>query len=212
MSAAPRLSRLERLLDGELCLSGSRGYDRATTPKNKTAHQEPAAVAVVESAEDVTACVRSASEIGLRVTMQAIGHGAADTRRDDLRLSAEIVNAPPIYRKECKVTTISTEQDVVTLVNVFTVKPENQQRLVDVLVEATETAMNGLPGYVSANIHRSLDGTRVVNYAQWRSREDFEAMLENPEAAPHMQEAAELAEKYEPYLYEVSFVDEVADA
>ncbi len=107
-------------------------------------------------------------------------------------------------------TTISTEQDVVTLVNVFTVAPEDQQRLVDLLVEATETAMNGLAGYVSANIHKSLDGTKVTNYAQWRSREDYEAIFENPEAAPHMREAAELAEKYEPYLYEVSFVDEVA--
>jgi heme-degrading monooxygenase HmoA len=71
--------------------------------------------------------------------------------------------------------------------------------------------MNKVPGYVSANIHRSLDGTRVVNYAQWRSREDFEAMLRNPEAAPHMREAAEIAERFEPHLYEVSFVDEVPD-
>ena len=108
-------------------------------------------------------------------------------------------------------TTISTERDVVTLFNVFTVKPEEQQRLVDVLAEATESVMKGLPGFVSANLHKSLDGTKVVNYAQWRRREDFEAMLENPEAAPHMREAARIAEKYEPDLYEVSFVDEVLE-
>ena len=36
-------------------------------------------------------------------------------------------------------------------------------------------------------------------------------MLENPEAAPHMREAAQIAEAFEPLLYEVSFVDEVAD-
>ena len=106
-------------------------------------------------------------------------------------------------------TTISTEQDVVTLVNVFTVTPDKQQRLVDVLSEAAAT-MKRIHGYVSSNVHKSLDGTKVVNYVQWESREDFEAMLENPgEAAPHMQEAADLAEKYEPDLYEVSFVDEV---
>lgn len=107
-------------------------------------------------------------------------------------------------------TTISTEQDVVTLVNVFTVKPEDQQLLVDVLAEAAST-MKRIHGYVSSNLHKSLDGTKVVNYVQWRRREDFEAMLENPEAAPHMREAARIAEKYEPDLYEVSFVDEVAD-
>jgi hypothetical protein len=35
------------------------------------------------------------------------------------------------------ITTISTENRVVTLINVFTVKPEDQQRLVDVLLKAT---------------------------------------------------------------------------
>ena len=34
--------------------------------------------------------------------------------------------------------TISKDNDVITLINVFTVQPEHQQRLVDVLVEATE--------------------------------------------------------------------------
>jgi len=105
-------------------------------------------------------------------------------------------------------TRISTDNDVVTLVNVFTVGPEKQQRLLDLLVEATETVMNKQPGFVSANLHRSLDGTKVVNYAQWRSREAFEAMLQNPEAVPHLREAGEIAQKFEPFLYEVSFVDE----
>ena len=68
--------------------------------------------------------------------------------------------------------------------------------------------MRGLPGFVSANLHKSLDGTKVANYAQWRSREHFEAMLEDSAAAVHMKEAAEIAEKFEPHLYEVSFVDE----
>ena len=105
-------------------------------------------------------------------------------------------------------TRISQGGEVVTLINVFTVAPEDQQRLLDVLVEATESVMRGLPGFVSANLHKSLDGTKVTNYAQWRSREDFEAMLDNPEAAVHMREAAEIAEKFEPHLYEVSFIDE----
>jgi len=99
---------------------------------------------------------------------------------------------------------------VVTLINVFTVAPENQQRLVDVLVDATQAVMRKQPAFVSANIHKSLDGTQVTNYAQWRSPEAFEAMLRNPEAAEHMKEAAGIAEKFEPHLYEVSFVDEVS--
>jgi len=100
------------------------------------------------------------------------------------------------------VTTISKENKVVTLVNVFTVKAENQQRLVDLLIEATEQTMRNLPGFVSANIHKSFDGTRVVNYAQWRSREDFAALKNNAEARPHMDAAAALAE-FDPILCEV---------
>ncbi|HEV7475981.1 MAG TPA: antibiotic biosynthesis monooxygenase family protein [Pyrinomonadaceae bacterium] len=99
-------------------------------------------------------------------------------------------------------TTISKGNKVVTLINVFTVKPENQQPLVDLLVEATEKTMQHLPGFVSANIHKSFDGTRVVNYAQWRSREDFEAIKQNSEARPHMEAAAKLGE-FDPILCEV---------
>ena len=105
--------------------------------------------------------------------------------------------------------TIAKDNDVVTLINVFTVAPEDQQRLVDVLIDATQAVMREQPGFVSANIHRSLDGTRVTNYAQWRSREAFEAMLQNQEAAEHMGEAARIAQRFEPHLYEVAFVDEV---
>jgi antibiotic biosynthesis monooxygenase (ABM) superfamily enzyme len=65
--------------------------------------------------------------------------------------------------------TIQKGRNVLTLVNVFTVKPENQQKLVDLLTEATERTMKQLPGFVSASIHRSVDGTKMVNYAQ-RSR------------------------------------------
>jgi heme-degrading monooxygenase HmoA len=105
--------------------------------------------------------------------------------------------------------TIAKHKDVVTLINVFTVAPHEQQRLVEVLVDATQSVMRKQPGFVSANIHRSLDGTRVTNYAQWRSREAFEAMLQNQEAAEHMGEAARIAQRFEPHLYEVSYVDVV---
>lgn len=103
-------------------------------------------------------------------------------------------------------TTISTHNKIITLINEFTVEPENQQKVVDLLTEATEQVMNKLPGFVSANIHKSLDGTKVINYAQWRSKEDFEAIFQKPEAKAHMEKAFALA-KVEPKLYEVAFVD-----
>ena len=107
--------------------------------------------------------------------------------------------------------TIAIDQDVVTLVNVFTVSEERQRQLVDVLIEATKTMMSQLPGYVSANIHRSLDGTKVVNYAQWRRVEDFQAMLRDPAAQQHMRSASQLATSVEPHLYEVAFTDQAGE-
>jgi quinol monooxygenase YgiN len=97
---------------------------------------------------------------------------------------------------------ISKENKVVTLVNVFTVEPANQQKVVDMLVKATETTMKKIPGFVSASIHKSLDGVRVVNYAQWRSAQDFEAMRNNPAAQKHMKPLMEIS-KPDFHLYEV---------
>ena len=98
--------------------------------------------------------------------------------------------------------TISKDNKVMTLINVFTVEPENQQKLVDLLIEATEKTMKNIPGFVSASIHKSADGVRVTNYAQWRSREDFAAMLKNPEATAHMKPITEIA-TFDAHTYEV---------
>jgi len=108
--------------------------------------------------------------------------------------------------------TIAINQDVVTLVNVFSVDPDRQQPVIDVLVEATRAVMIGLPGFVSANIHRSLDGVKVVNYTQWRTTRDFEAMLRNAAAQKHMRSAEQLAISIEPHLYTVVFTDQVQTA
>jgi quinol monooxygenase YgiN len=97
---------------------------------------------------------------------------------------------------------IDTKAEVVTLVNVFTVKPDNQQLLVTLLIEATQQTMKHMHGFVSASIHRSFDGTKVVNYAQWRSQADFEVMKQSPKARPHMEAIAALA-TFEPILCEV---------
>ena len=105
--------------------------------------------------------------------------------------------------------TITPGQGVLTFINVFTVEPDRQQSLVDLLTEAAEQTFRHLPGFVSANIHRSLDGDKVVNYDQWQSKADFEAMRANPEARRHVQAAAAFA-PFEPVFCEVSSVIEPA--
>ena len=75
---------------------------------------------------------------------------------------------------------IETGSRLMTLVNVFTVAPDQQAQLAELLVRATHETMRYLPGFVSASIHRSVDGTKVINYAQWRSEAEFRAMRDDP--------------------------------
>jgi hypothetical protein len=70
-------------------------------------------------------------------------------------------------RGELEMPKIEANKGVITQVNVFSVSPENQQALIDLLIEAAK----------SASIHRSLDGHGVVNYAQCESHEAWEAVM-----------------------------------
>jgi quinol monooxygenase YgiN len=99
-------------------------------------------------------------------------------------------------------TTISKDATLVTFINVFTVEPTNQGRLVDLLAQVTDRFVRHAPGFVSSALHRSLDGTRVTMYAQWRTIEDYEAMRRDPAPAPFLREALTIA-KFEPGMYEV---------
>lgn len=94
------------------------------------------------------------------------------------------------------------ERRSVTLINVFTVEQKNQQRVVDLLTRATEDFVSHAPGFISATLHRSTDGTKVTMVAQWRSAEDYQAMRQDPGPLPFLEEALTIA-KFEPGMYEV---------
>jgi quinol monooxygenase YgiN len=94
--------------------------------------------------------------------------------------------------------TISVSAPIMTLINVFTVEPARQQELVQLLVTATEEVVQHQPGFISANIHASADGERVVNYAQWESEQAFRAMLANPQAREHMDAMTRFAVNIQP--------------
>jgi heme-degrading monooxygenase HmoA len=105
--------------------------------------------------------------------------------------------------------TITAHADQATLINVFTVQPERARELADLLTAATQDVMQHIDGFISANIHLSTDGTRVVNYAQWRSAaamQAMQAMRQDPTARQHMAQCADLADGFEPHLYTVESV------
>lgn len=91
---------------------------------------------------------------------------------------------------------------MITLINVFTVEPANQQRLLDLLTRATDEFVCQATGFISATLHRSLDGSKVTMYAQWRSEEDYQAMRADPDPLPLFKEALTFA-TFDPGIYEV---------
>jgi quinol monooxygenase YgiN len=91
---------------------------------------------------------------------------------------------------------------MITFINVFKVAPADRQRLIELLTSATENSIRFAPGFVSARLHRSLDGTKVTMYAQWRSIADYEAMRADPAPLPYLQQALAIAQ-FEPGMYEV---------
>jgi quinol monooxygenase YgiN len=107
-----------------------------------------------------------------------------------------------IRRQEHVVTTSSASEKPVILINVFTVEPARQRELIDLLIRATEDSVRHAAGFVSARLHRSLDGTKVTMYAQWRSVQDYEAMRGDPSPLPYLQQALAIA-KFDPGMYEV---------
>ena len=99
--------------------------------------------------------------------------------------------------------TITAGAPIATVINTFTVAPEHQRDVVDLLNKVTEEAMRQLPGFIATSIHASNDGTRVVNYAQWETVDTFMAMLQNPAVQEHFQQLTALSEAVDPHLYTV---------
>lgn len=108
--------------------------------------------------------------------------------------------------------TVTAGSDQVTLVNVFTVAPERQGDLLTALDNATAEVFITVPGFISANLHASLDGTRVINYAQWSSEQAYQDAMGRPEIRDHVRQAAALAEGYDPTLAQVRAIHHSGDA
>ncbi|CAN5536726.1 antibiotic biosynthesis monooxygenase [soil metagenome] len=89
------------------------------------------------------------------------------------------------------------------LINVFTVLPENQERLLEILTHVTEAFVRHAPGFVSSTLHRGLDGDKVTMYAIWESEDAYAAMRGDPGPAAFLEEAMTIA-TFEPGRYEVA--------
>lgn len=107
--------------------------------------------------------------------------------------------------------TIRTDTAGITLVNVYEVEPQRQSELARLLSEMTQALIAREPGFISVSIHSSLDGARVVNYAQWASKAHFEAFMKKPQTRETLKRFAALAKSVAPGLYRVDAVHGPAD-
>jgi antibiotic biosynthesis monooxygenase (ABM) superfamily enzyme len=101
------------------------------------------------------------------------------------------------------VPTIKTNTDVITQINVFTVSEGSQQALIDFLQEAAQFAST-TPGWLSASVHRSRDGTRVINYAQSEDLEAAQRIIDRLRKAGWLERNKAFGEAH-PGLYDVVF-------
>jgi heme-degrading monooxygenase HmoA len=71
-------------------------------------------------------------------------------------------------------TEISSERDVLTVIFEFDVEPDEQQPLRASIEALVRDIVSRQPGFLSADLHLSRDGRKVLNYFQWETLEAFE--------------------------------------
>ena len=100
------------------------------------------------------------------------------------------------------VSNIDASAGVLTMVNVLTPAPGKQLETIKLLQAGMDNTMRHQPGFISANIHRSLNSEHVVVYAQWKDQASVEAaskIIQNGKA-PDMVKAFTIAQPaYHPY-------------
>jgi len=104
--------------------------------------------------------------------------------------------------------TIRTDDQVITLVNVFTVEPAKLPSLLELLRDGTEAFFSKMPGFVSSSVLTARDGSRAINYSQWKSADDIAAFRKDPRFAPYIQQLLALA-KAERMECDVAYVKSV---
>jgi heme-degrading monooxygenase HmoA len=106
---------------------------------------------------------------------------------------------------------IGKKNGIVTQITTVKVPPDNQDEVLKLMTERAHF-MATQPGFISITLHRSEDGTHVVNYIQWKNRKQLEAAHHSPEFRKRWPRFGEIAEEIDPVLYDVIHVEAEARA
>src|SRR5256886_17424457 len=97
---------------------------------------------------------------------------------------------------------ISENNDIVTQITTVKVPPNHQAEVLRLMTERAKF-MARQPGFVSVSLHRSEDGSHVVNYVQWTDKERLAAAHHSPEFRKKWPKFGDLVQDVEPGLYDV---------
>jgi quinol monooxygenase YgiN len=97
---------------------------------------------------------------------------------------------------------IRKDDSVVTQITTIRLKPDNQDEVLALMKERARF-MARQPGFVSVSLHRSEDGSHVVNYVQWTDKDKLAAAHHAPEFRKKWPRFGELVQDVEPCLYDV---------
>lgn len=97
---------------------------------------------------------------------------------------------------------LDLENQWVTVIILFKVKEGQQAAVIEQVQELFAIAKHQ-PGFVSANLHRSLDGLKVANYAQWANETALENFRQLPNVQARVAPLQELVEEMDSHLYEI---------
>lgn len=101
---------------------------------------------------------------------------------------------------------IREDNGVVTQITTVKLPPDNQDEVLQLMTERARF-MASQPGFVSVSLHRSKDGSHVVNYIQWRNAKQLEEAHHSPEFRKRWPQFGKMAEEIEPCLYDVVHIE-----
>ena len=99
---------------------------------------------------------------------------------------------------------IARDSGLITVISTFSCDPAQQAGLVDAWREAI-AEFGPMPSVVAAALHRSVDGTRVVNYGQVRSLQDLEKLREMGRAKEYIARLTRFGQP-DSHVYEVVYM------
>ncbi|MFG1647804.1 antibiotic biosynthesis monooxygenase family protein [Amycolatopsis sp. NPDC049252] len=79
------------------------------------------------------------------------------------------------------------------VISTFTVPPGRQQELLDLLHANAEEVLRHQPGFITADLLATSDGTTVVNHARWTDAAAVRAMTADPAVRARMAPAWAIA-------------------